>query len=119
MAWSEHVVWWHVHPLRFTGADTGDNADGEFRTFEGHGGLIELDHSSPSVAQPVTDVMTYWCDRGVDAWRLDAAYSVPSEFWATVLPPMREVHPDVYVMGEVMQGDYVAAVESGGLDSVT
>ena len=22
--------------------------------------------------------MTYWCDRGVDAWRLDAAYAVPA-----------------------------------------
>jgi len=63
--------------------------------------------------------MTYWCDRGVDAWRLDAAYSVPSEFWATVLPPVRERHPDVYVMGEVIQSDYVAAVDAGDLDSVT
>ena len=59
---------------------TNDNTNGQFRTFEGHSGLIEIDHSSPRVAQLVTDVMTYWCDRGVDAWRLDAAYSVPSEF---------------------------------------
>ena len=95
------------------------NGDGEFATFEGHGGLIELDHSSPRVAQLVTDVMTYWCDRGVDAWRLDAAYSVPSAFWATVLPPVRDKCPEVYVMGEVIQGDYVAAVQAGGLDSVT
>jgi cyclomaltodextrinase len=99
--------------------DGNDNDNDQFRTFEGHGGLIELDHSSPRVAQLITDVMTYWCDRGVDAWRLDAAYSVPSEFWATVLPRVRELHPDVYVMGEVIQGDYVAAVEAGGLDSVT
>ena len=58
----------------------GGSGSGQFRTFEGHSGLIEIDHSSPRVAQLVTDVMTYWCDRGVDAWRLDAAYSVPSEF---------------------------------------
>ena len=21
-AWTEHVIWWHVYPLGFTGADT-------------------------------------------------------------------------------------------------
>lgn len=93
--------------------------DGSLGTFEGHGGLIALDHSSPEVARTVTDVLTYWADRGADAWRLDAAYSVPSSFWATVLPPLRERHPDVYVVGEVLHGDYAAAVRDGGLDSVT
>lgn len=94
-------------------------ADGSLGTFEGHGGLIALDHSSPEVARTVTDVLIHWADRGADAWRLDAAYSVPSEFWATVLPPLRERHPDVYVVGEVLHGDYAAAVRDGGLDSVT
>ncbi|WP_256838144.1 alpha-amylase family glycosyl hydrolase [Ornithinimicrobium faecis] len=90
-----------------------------FATFEGHGGLIALDHASPEVARRVTDVLTYWSDRGADAWRLDAAYAVPSAFWATVLPPLRQRHPDVCVVGEVLHGDYVAAVRDGGLDSVT
>nr|BFF15934.1 hypothetical protein GCM10025699_72370 [Microbacterium flavescens] len=93
--------------------------DGELATFEGHGGLIALDHSRPEVAELVIDVMTHWCDRGADAWRLDAAYAVPSEFWAQVLPTVRERHPDVAVVGEVLHGDYVAAVREGGLDSVT
>ncbi|GAA4265941.1 alpha-amylase family glycosyl hydrolase [Frondihabitans peucedani] len=93
--------------------------DGSLATFEGHGGLVALDHGSPEVARLVTEVLTYWSDRGADAWRLDAAYAVPSGFWATVLPPLRRLHPDVYVVGEVLHGDYVAAVRDGGLDSVT
>jgi hypothetical protein len=38
-------------------------------------------------------VMSTWCDRGVAAWRLDAAYAVPPAFWRRVLPAVRERHP--------------------------
>ncbi len=93
--------------------------DGRFATFEGHEGLVALDHANPEVARMVAGVMTYWCDRGVDAWRLDAAYAVPSQFWGSVLPEVRAAHPELWVVGEVIHGDYVAAVGEGGLDSVT
>ncbi len=63
--------------------------------------------------------MTHWLDLGVDAWRLDAAYSVPMPFWASVLPRVRERHPDAYVVGEVLHGDYPSIVAEGTLDSVT
>ena len=63
--------------------------------------------------------MAYWCDRGVDAWRLDAAYAVPPQFWREVLPRVREKHPDVWVVGEVLHGDYAAYVAESGIDSVT
>ncbi|WP_066038912.1 alpha-amylase family glycosyl hydrolase [Herbiconiux solani] len=95
----------------------GEN--GEFGTFEGHEGLVALDHGNPEVERLVGDVMTYWLRLGADAWRLDAAYSVPGSFWAAVLPRVRSEHPDVYVVGEVLHGDYVQAVTEGTLDSVT
>ncbi|MDN5765736.1 MAG: DUF3459 domain-containing protein [Humibacillus sp.] len=95
------------------------DADGSLATFEGHGGLIALDHESPLTADLVVEVMTHWLDLGVDAWRLDAAYSVPMPFWASVLPRVRERHPDVYVVGEVLHGDYPSIVAEGTLDSVT
>ena len=90
-----------------------------YRDFEGHASLVTLDHDAPEVAELVTDVMTTWCDRGVDAWRLDAAYAVPPAFWQRVLPAVRERHPDVWVVGEVLHGDYAGYVEQSGIDSVT
>lgn len=49
---------------------------GEFATFEGHGGLIALDHRNPEVVDYVVDVMCQWLGRGADGWRLDAAYAL-------------------------------------------
>lgn len=92
---------------------------GEFATFEGHGGLIALDHRNPEVVDYVVDVMCHWLGRGADGWRLDAAYAMPDRFWAQVLPRVREQFPDAWFVGEVIHGDYVARVTESGFDSVT
>lgn len=87
--------------------------------FEGHGDLVELDHTADAVAKLVGDVMRHWLDRGADGWRLDAAYTVDPGFWAKVLPGVREEHPDAFIYGEVIHGDYADIVRRSGMDSVT
>ena len=92
---------------------------GRLDVFEGHSDLVALNHDNPAVREHVTRIMNYWCGRGVDGWRLDAAYSVNPEFWAAVLPPVREKRPDVWIFGEVIHGDYASIVRASGMDSVT
>ena len=87
--------------------------------FEGHDGLVALNHGEPAVADYVADVLNHWLARGADGWRLDAAYAVPTAFWAGVLPRVRERHPDAYFSGEVLQGDYPEFVTASTMDSVT
>ena len=87
--------------------------------WEGHHDLAELDHRNPAVADLVTEVMLHWLRRGIAGWRLDAAYSVPVDFWATVIGRVRQEFPDAVFIGEVIHGDYPAIVSQGGLDTVT
>lgn len=91
----------------------------DWECFEGHRSLVTLDHASPQVVDLVADVMNHWLDAGVDGWRLDAAYAVPTSFWAQVVERVRARHPEAYLMGEVIHGDYPEFVAASGLDAVT
>ena len=98
------------------------HADGEEVTaevFEGEEQLVVLNHDDQAVQQLVRDVMTFWLDRGVDGWRLDAAYTVPPQFWTTVIPAVRERFADAWFLGEMIHGDYAGYAATAGLDSIT
>ena len=100
-------------------ADDGDASGPRPRVWEGHGSLARLNHHSEAAVDLVADVMIHWLDRGVAGWRLDAAYSVAPEFWARVLPLVRERHPGAWILGEVIHGDYAGFVAASGVDTVT
>ncbi|GAA2180071.1 alpha-amylase family protein [Brooklawnia cerclae] len=73
-----------------------------WRDFEGHSDLVRLNHANPEVVDFVADVMRHWLRRGIDGWRLDAAYSVDPGFWADVLPRVRDEFPEALFVGEVI-----------------
>ena len=100
-------------------APWGSGVEPRYATFEGHGGLVALNHLEPAVADLVVEAMNHWLARGADGWRLDAAYAVPTRFWAKVLPRVRERYPNAYFVGEVIQGDYADFVAKSTMDSVT
>ena len=98
---------------------SGPGTEPTYADFEGYRHLVALNHAEPAVREHVFEVMRHWLLRGADGWRLDAAYAVPSAFWAHVLPRVRAQHPAAYIFGEVLHGDFARAVREGTLDAVT
>ena len=101
--------------LDFTGPDAWLTGT----TFEGHDELPALDHRNPDVLRWATDVARSWLDRGADGWRFDAAYAIRRPFLADLTSAIRETHPDAFLFGEVIHGDYAGFVAETGVDSVT
>ncbi len=96
------------------------NEDGfSYANFEGHHRLVKLNHHNPEVVDYVVNVMNHWLSFGISGWRLDAAYAVPSFFWAQVLDRVRQKFPDAWILGEIIHGDYSQSVRQGHLESVT
>jgi glycosidase len=91
----------------------------DFATFEGHPSLVALNHREPQVVDYVCEVMNHWLRRGVDGFRLDAAYAVPRDFWQRVISRVRGEHPHAWFAGEVIHGDYAGIVAETGFDCVT
>ncbi|GAA3288792.1 alpha-amylase family protein [Dactylosporangium vinaceum] len=102
------------HWFRRTGPAPDDLA-----VFEGHHGLVALNHDEPEVLAYVVQVMDHWLRRGASGWRLDAAYAVPPGFWRAALDQVRPHHPEAWFTGEVIHGDYPAYLAASGLDSIT
>jgi cyclomaltodextrinase len=97
-----------------------DGPDGfGYRDFEGHHELVALNHSEPEVIAHITAVMNHWLAAGASGWRLDAAYAIPQEALRAVSDAVHAAHPDAWLVGEAIHGDYASFVRDGGLDSVT
>jgi glycosidase len=99
--------------------DHAEDGTPSAHVFEGHGGLITLRHDAEEVRAYAAEVMTHWLDRGATSWRLDAAYAVPTDFWADVLGRTRATHPHAWFLAEVIHGDYAAIAAASTVDSVT
>lgn len=93
---------------------------GEYvRGFEGNLDLVELNLANPSVQDYVVQVMNHWLDRGIDGWRLDAAYAPGAQVWAPIVERVKQAHPDSWILGEVIHGDYIEFQANSKVDSIT
>ncbi|MCF4006841.1 alpha-amylase [Corynebacterium uropygiale] len=108
-----------THPLVSSGGPIKRTEAGDPVPWEGHEELVELDHSDPRTADMVTDIMLHWLRLGLDGWRLDVAYAVPTAFWAEVTDRVRAEFPQAIFLGEMIHGDYVQLIDEGHLDSAT
>jgi cyclomaltodextrinase len=111
---SDFASWFRLEFDPAVGPDGFTYAD-----FEGHRELVALNHAEPAVLDYVVDAACHWLKRGADGFRLDAAYAVPTTFWRAFADKVRSRHPDTFLLGEVLHGDYASFAEEAGLDSVT
>jgi starch synthase (maltosyl-transferring) len=70
--------------------------------------LVELDHRYPFSWDCFAEVFLTWCRRGVDGFRCDAGYKVPTRAWRYITARVREEFPDAVFLLEGLGGAWEA-----------
>ena len=69
---------------------------------------------TPSTWLKMTDILLFWCKKGVDAFRCDMAEMVPAKFWEYAISKVRSKYPHVQFIAEVYNpNEYRHYIASG------
>lgn len=71
--------------------------------------LVELDHRMPLSWDYLADVFITWCRRGVDGFRCDAGYKVPTIAWRYIIARVRHEFPNALFLLEGLGGSWEAS----------
>jgi cyclomaltodextrinase len=82
--------------------------------------LVKLNLANPNVKDYLLSVVDYWLQEfHIDGLRLDVAEIMDKDFLAGLSAHCRQRRPDLWLMGEVIEGDYNCWANPHMLDSTT
>jgi cyclomaltodextrinase / maltogenic alpha-amylase / neopullulanase len=91
-----------------------------YEGWNGHYELVKLNLRNPAVKEHLFGAVESWIrDFNIDGLRLDAADCLDFDFIRELADFCRQLRPDFWLMGEVIQGDYRRWANPQMLDSVT
>jgi len=73
--------------------------------------LVELEQHDVKLWDLIADSLLIWCRRGVDGFRCDAGYKVPTPAWQYIIARVQEEFPEAIFLLEGLGGPW-AATES-------
>lgn len=71
----------------------------------------------PDTWHKMRDILLYWTGKQVDGFRCDMAEMVPVEFWAWVIPQVKQANPDIIFIAEIYNpAQYRNYIHTGKFD---
>lgn len=114
------------NPAKVTGNDVFSAyplIDGWFDTVKLNYGINYVNDRSkhfdpiPDTWVKMEQVISYWAEMGVDAFRCDMVEMVPVEFWAWLIPLVKLKYPELIFLAEVYNPDeYDNYIDNGKFD---
>ena len=62
--------------------------------------IASLDYENEDMRAAMTEALCYWVEIGIDGYRCDVAYKVPSDFWQAAFEEVKKINPNVYLLAE-------------------
>lgn len=92
---SPYVTW-----FSFDGLPVVQRPVPNYKTCSGCWYLPKWNVFHPEVRAHHLQVARYWLEQGIDGWRLDVPYFVPTGFWREFRAVVKDVNPEAYVVAE-------------------
>ena len=71
----------------------------------------------PDTWNKMRDILIFWTKKKVDGFRCDMAEMVPADFWAWVIPQVKEVNPEILFIAETYdKNQYFHFIDYGRFD---
>lgn len=91
-----------------------------YEGWEGHFELVKLNLDNPSVKEHLFACIKNWIDEfGIDGLRLDVAYMLNKNFMRELRQFVQNINPELFLVGEMIHGDYNTIVNNEMLHSCT
>lgn len=114
-------------PAKATGNDCFSNSPGRNDWYEtvklnygidycDAGGRSDHFEPIPNTWNKMTDILFFWAEKGVDAFRCDMAEMVPAAFWAWATDKVKYRYPNIKFIGEVYDPSQYRRYIGAGFD---
>lgn len=71
----------------------------------------------PDTWKKMTDIVAFWCEKGIDGFRCDMAEMVPVDFWHYAITIIKKKHSDVLFIAEIYkEAKYLEYIHKGKFD---
>ncbi len=75
--------------------------------------ISKLNYSNADMRHAMLESMKWWLDTfGIDGFRCDVAYEVPTDFWDATYDTLRMTHPNIFTLSEAEHADSLLTVKS-------
>ena len=106
-------VWVTEHPDFYTADSAGNRPvvaiDGDGKPTDWTD-VADLDYSNPEMRKAMIEDMRFWLtNANIDGFRCDVAGFVPVDFWDDAVPSLKETNPDIFMLAEWENPDYLKA----------
>jgi glycosidase len=110
-------VWVAQHPEFYTADSLGNrpvvaiDADGKPTDWTD---VADLDYANPDMRKAMIEDMRFWLvNAQIDGFRCDVAGFVPVDFWNDATPSLQQTKPDLFMLAEWENPDYMKAFNMG------
>lgn len=116
---------YHEEPAKATGNDCFHNAPGQNDWYETvklnygvdyYAGGVGYFDPIPSTWNKMLDILLFWAEKGVDAFRCDMAEMVPAPFWAWAIARVKKQYCHIQFIGEVYNPTQYRTYLASGFD---